>query len=313
MKKQFQPRIKLLITFLPISLLVLIIGFFLVYSIYDQSIVTKIPQKKIEVDKNEKIKFLVFGDSGSGSSEQKKLASLMVKENPKIVLHTGDLAYDRGTPKEIKEKVLDVYKDLFSKAAFYPTLGNHDYLTDNGQPFVDTFDLPDNERYYSFSFASVLFVALDSNSPLNEVPNKMLPWLEKVLSQKLSQNKWVIVYFHHAPYSSGVVHGQDQKVIDKIIPILEKHKVDFVFNGHEHNYQRTCEIYKNRCDKNGIVYIVTGGGGRSLYPVGVAKWFTKVQKSVYHFLTVEAEDCRILIKAVDLTGSVFDKVTKDKC
>src|SRR3990172_5987214 len=43
--------------------------------------------------------FLVFGDSGAGTPEQRALAARMLQENPapELVLHTGDLAYMSGT------------------------------------------------------------------------------------------------------------------------------------------------------------------------------------------------------------------------
>ncbi len=313
MKLQYQTRVKLLITLLPATLLLLGVCSFLMYSFLDLGTITKVSQKKIEKKENEKLKFLVFGDSGSGSLEQKTLASLMTKEAPDLIVHTGDLAYERGRIEEINDNVLTIYKDLFAKAAFYPALGNHDYLTENGQPFVDTFDLPENERYYSFSLGGVLFVALDSNAPLDEIPSKMLPWLEETLSEKAKQNTWVIVYFHHPAYSTGIVHGSDSRVREKIVPILEKYSVDLVFNGHDHNYQRTCEILDEKCDKSGILYIVTGGGGRDIYPVGIPDWFTQMQKSVYHFVVAEKEGCNLYLKVVDLAGFVIDKVTKSKC
>ena len=310
---QYQKRAKLLITLLPAILLLLGICSFLMYSFFDSGALTKVSQKKIEKKADDKLKFLVFGDSGSGSKEQKTLAALMTKEKTDVLLHTGDLAYERGSINEINDNVLAIYKDLFTNAAFYPVLGNHDYITENGKPFVDTFDLPENERYYSFSLGKVLFIALDSNAPLDEVPNKMLPWLENTLAEKAKQNTWVIVYFHHPPYSTGIIHGSDSRVEEKIVPILEKYSVDVVFNGHDHNYQRTCEILNGKCDKRGILYIVTGGGGKSLYSVGRAEWFTQVQKSVYHFVVGEKEGCNLYLKAVDLAGVVFDKVTKSKC
>jgi acid phosphatase type 7 len=43
------------------------------------------------------------------------------------------------------------------------------------------------------------------------------------------------------------------------VPILKKHKVDLVLSGHDHLYQRG--------ERDGVRYIVTGGGGASLYGI----------------------------------------------
>jgi len=312
MDQKYNLRIKLLLILPFLVGFFLMAIFFLFYAFFDRSFTPVVGPKQITKNPTEKIKFLVFGDSGSGSNEQKILARLMEKESPDLILHTGDLAYERGTPMELKEKALFIYQKLFDQASFYPVLGNHDYLTQNGQPFLDIFKLPGNERYYFFSVGKNLFIALDSNALLDEAPNKMLSWLEQTLSRNVTSYQWVFVYFHHPAYSTGS-HGSDKRVQDKIVPILEKYSVDMVFSGHDHNYQRTCEIKQGKCENGGIVYLVTGGGGKSLYPVGRPDWFTKFQKSVYHFLSVKIENCRLTLETIDLNGAVFDKVEKAKC
>jgi len=35
---------------------------------------------------------------------------------------------------------------------FFPTLGNHDWMTENAQPYFDYFTLLGNERYYDFEW-----------------------------------------------------------------------------------------------------------------------------------------------------------------
>lgn len=254
--------------------------------------------------------FLVFGDSGVGSAEQKKLADLMEGKKADLIIHTGDLAYNNGSYEEIQKNVLDIYSGLFATSAFYPSLGNHDYGTDKGQPFIETFDLPGNERFYSFDYNDVLFIALDTNDPLNEEPNQMLPWLEEILRAKKST--WTVVYFHHSPYSSGL-HGSETRVQEKIVPILEKYKVDVVFSGHDHNYQRTCQIQAGACQDSGVVYIVSGGGGAPLYPVGKNQWFTAKQISAHHFVAAEKKDCNLSFKVTSITGEQVDQFSKSKC
>lgn len=264
-------------------------------------------------DKEVKSTFVAFGDSGTGSDEQKVLAKLMVNQNPDVTIHTGDLVYPRGGYEEMQKNVLDIYLELFEKTKFYPSLGNHDYLTENGQPFVETFSLPGNERYYYFHFKNALFIALDSNAPLDSEPNKMIPWLEKTLVRESKKAMWIFVYFHHPPFSTGAVHANDLRVQEKIVPILEKYKVDVTFSGHEHNYQRSCEILKNNCVEDGVMYIVSGGGGAPLYELGKPAWFTKKQVSRHHFVKGEVVGCRLTIKATGINENILDSVSISKC
>lgn len=289
----------------------------LIYSYFafrtNQGFIQPQPNKKISniSQPTKDFNFLVFGDSGVGSLEQKQLAVQMTLQDVKLVLHTGDLAYNRGTYEEIQKNVLAIYPDLFTKAAFYPSLGNHDYATDNGEPFIKTFQLPGNERYYSFEYNDVLFVALDTNEPLDKTENNMLVWLDKTLEN--SELIWKAVYFHHPPYSSGIIHSSDKRVQEKIVPLLEKHKVDFAFSGHEHNYQRTCYIQTGACQDSGVLYIVTGGGGAPLYPVGGKEWFVAKQISAHHFILAQKKDCRIDFSVISKTGEKLDSFSKSKC
>ena len=107
--------------------------------------------------------FAVVGDSGTGKKAQKDVAARMLDAKPDFVLHTGDVVYPSGAAKDYEAKFFLPYKDLLSSVCFYPTLGNHDYRTKRGQPYLDVFALPANnparsERYYSFDYANAHFV-----------------------------------------------------------------------------------------------------------------------------------------------------------
>jgi hypothetical protein len=47
----------------------------------------------------------------------------------------------------------------------------------------------------------------------------------------------------------------------QVVPILKKHKVQLLFSGHDHNLQHI----GNATNINEIDYVISGGGGRSLY------------------------------------------------
>ena len=48
------------------------------------------------------------------------------------------------------------------------------------------------------------------------------------------------------------------------VPLFERHGVDLVLSGHDHNYQRFAK-------HNGVRYVVHGGGGQELYPLRAAR------------------------------------------
>src|SRR5262245_33163176 len=85
-----------------------------------------------------------------------------------LLIHTGDLAYDDGSREQIERTVFDVYADVLGTYPLYPQTGNHDYHSEGAAPFREAFALPENggpeglERWYSFDWGDVHFVALDT-------------------------------------------------------------------------------------------------------------------------------------------------------
>ena len=44
----------------------------------------------------------------------------------------------------------------------------------------------------------------------------------------------------------------------------KNHGVDLALWGHEHSYQRTCHVYKEKCDNVSSVHAIVGMGGQTL-------------------------------------------------
>lgn len=263
--------------------------------------------------------FLAFGDYGRGSSSQKRLRDQMLLDSFSFILSTGDNAYSDGTYSDFDQKVFPIYSDIFKRAAIFPTLGNHDYHTNAGAPNLDLFDLPGNawrpediERYYSFDYGNVHFVALDSNTPLSvsddAASDDMFDWLRADLSQ--TTQLWKIVAFHHPAYSTGR-HGSNSRVQSRLVPIFEEYGVDLVLTGHDHIYQRSKPMRQGQettVEQGGIVYVVSGAGHQASYPCGTASWsviaYCSESYGLYTRITVDGG--RLTGEAIDETGTVKD-------
>jgi hypothetical protein len=241
------------------------------------------------------VRFLVFGDSGGGNGDQHALRDKMYEFPYSLILHTGDLAYDSGTLGQYEETVFGVYEGLFRNLPFFPAAGNHDYRTDDGAPFRSVFALPaDNgEKWYSFDWGPVHFVALDTESDYATQAR----WLDRDLAA--TRLPWKIVYMHRPPYSSGH-HGSDTNLRKKLAPVLEKHGVQLVLAGHDHDYER---IKPQR----GVHYMVTGGGGKGTREVGRST-FTEFSAEVIHFVYGEIIGDKLVLHAIDASGQEFDSV-----
>lgn len=246
----------------------------------------------------------VVGDAGLLNTDALRVAQQMLNWEPDLILHTGDVAYTDGTREQFITNFFKVYQPVVARWPIYPSIGNHDYQTDAAGPYKDMFELPQeasgNEDYYSFNYDLVHFVALNTNldySPGSTMYNWLVADLAGEVDDTVADDKWIIVYFHHPPYSSGS-HGGDSGVADALVPVFEQYGVDLVLNGHDHDYERS--------KKTGITYIVTGGGGGSLYSQENDNPYSQVFESEYHFTGLTIRKNKIQIKAIDKRGYIFD-------
>lgn len=245
----------------------------------------------------ETLRFVVFGDSGDGSAEQYSVRDQMLTVPFDFMLHTGDVAYDDGSAGELESAFFNVYANLLAEFPIYPIAGNHDHATEDGLPFRQAFMLPENgapdgtETWYSFDWGDVHFVGLDTE----KTGPSQAAWLDRDLAS--TDRPWKIVFAHKPPFSSGY-HGSDAPFRSYFVPVMNKHGVQLVLNGHDHDYERTKPIA-------GTTYVVTGGGGRSTRPVGASD-FTAFSDDVLHFTEVEVGQNDLIVHAIDGTGREFD-------
>jgi hypothetical protein len=245
------------------------------------------------------IRFAAFGDSGDGGADQEAVRRQLRTVPMDLIVHVGDIAYPKGALRELESRVFAMYPELFRSLAIFPVAGNHEYRTAGAAPFREVFALPENggpagrERWYSFDWGDVHFVALDTE----RIGREQAAWLERDLSRNALP--WVVVYAHRPPFSSGA-HGGDASFVRWFVPILERHAVPLVLVGHEHHYER----FRPR---NGVTYVITGGGGRGVRPVRPSA-STAFAAAVLQFVLVEIEGDTLALHAIDATGREFDQV-----
>ena len=248
--------------------------------------------------------FAVIGDSGDGGMAQMAVAGLLERSMPDLVLHTGDVVYPSGRQRHYDRRFFAPYRKLIGGVPVFPVLGNHDVKTKDGAAYLENFHLPFDDtrsdgRYYSFDWGSVHFVALDSelyygDSGGDKVEQKA--WLERDLSATLRRRK--VIFLHRGPYSSSK-HGGDRKVRADLEPVFVRHRVDLVFSGHDHCYERPGP-------SKGVTYVVSGGGGKKLYPAGESAW-TARSAAAHHAVFVRVEGERLTLEALEHGGSVLDR------
>ena len=269
------------------------------------------------------IKMFVIGDFGSGSAEQVRLAEVMAahSDDVNIWLTTGDNAYGSGTYGEFHDKVFAVYQELMTRIPVYPTPGNHDYKTDDAQPYLDNFFLPEDawredhrERYYTLDFGPMTYFAFDSEAPLQQVlgsDEQSEPrWAAAVLAEE--SRPWRVAAFHKPYYSGHPDRGPDFAVGIHLMPLIDEHGIDLGLTGHNHFYERFAPLRAGEPDPDGVTWIVTGGGGQSLYEIG-AEDHQEVVRQEHHFMLIEIDGCALRGQAISVDDEVIDAFTIDRC
>jgi acid phosphatase type 7 len=151
---------------------------------------------------------------------------------------------------------------------------------------------------FSFEYGNAHWTVIDSNPYVDWTDSTLRDWVVKDL-EAAAKATWRFVLFHHPGFNSSRAHYEQQQM-RLIAPILEKGKVDIVFAGHVHNYQRSYPLTfvpdnlgnqliaganntktgkivngrwtldedfngKRKTKPKGVIYIVTGAGGQGLY------------------------------------------------
>jgi uncharacterized protein (TIGR03437 family) len=263
--------------------------------------------------------FVVLGDSGVAGPAQAEILRRIALEprKPAFILHTGDMAYPNGTFAELEQNHFGPARDLLRQVCLFATPGNHEYYSELGGPFLSAFSPPldgvpaqGRGRYYSFDWCNAHFVCVDSNSASNL---SMLEWLDRDL--RASRQFWKIAFMHHPPYTDG--HHENTvevaRVRERISPIFERHNVQLVFTGHDHNYQRTKAVVGGIAQADpyaGPKYVVTGGGGGPLFEVTQDSPHVEVARRAHHYVWADVEGGVLRIRAMGVNpDAVLDSVS----
>jgi hypothetical protein len=294
-------------------------------------------------------RFVVFGDCGAGTPDEKAIAYRAYQSKPDFLMITGDIVYGDGRINEYREKYWPILNaDEASPSEGAPLLrstltvaapGNHDIahrdlaktpdglayfyywlqplngpLGTQGGPLVapvlgneenkkafieaagDAFPRMAN---FSFDYGNAHWTVLDANPTVDWSNPELQEWVARDLADAKGAS-WRFVSFHQPGFNSSK-HHFDEQHMRVLAPVFEAGKVDVVFNGHVHNYQRSYPLrfvpseekaatvigksgrqsktrrvdgkwtldkkFNGQSDTtpDGVIYLVTGAGGQHLY------------------------------------------------
>jgi len=240
--------------------------------------------------------FAVIGDSRDGEKVYIRLLKKILERKPDFIIHLGDMI---AKPDE-KE-----WQQFFNLSGpitipFFPVAGNHDVgITSWGEKmYRRQFLLPEGKACYSFRAGGGVFIILDSEKGKGRISDEQLQWLRDILES--STHTFKLVFLHRPlflPVDSFKRGGGMDKYPsdrDQLHQLFLKAKMNAVFAGDDHRYDRR--------EKEGILYIISGGGGAPLHPF-------KERGGYFHYVWVSVQADRIEGEVVDLEGEVRDRFT----
>lgn len=208
-------------------------------------------------------RILAVGDFGVGGSTERATGAAIKTweaDHPAgLLLTLGDNDYTESPPA-FRRNWHDAFGWL-EAAGVRPrgTLGNHDVRVDGGRYEFKALRMPSS--HYQRSRKDFDLFVLNSNS----VGDRQTRWLKRHLAA--STATWKIVSFHHPAFSCGG-YLSNPAVASRWVPLFERYGVALVLSGHDHNYQRFAP-------RNGITYVVHGGGGQELTPSASVRLATR--------------------------------------
>lgn len=242
---------------------------------------------------------VVYGDSRTNDAIHKKIVEKILNINPVAIMFTGDMVANGNDLiqwKTFKNIALDKFFEY--KINFYSSLGNHE---GDGKSYLEILKLPGNERFYSIKELGINFIILDNTSDISENSEQYKFLIDEL--KKIDTTKINAIVMHYPVINSGRHSGNDT-LKNLLHPLFKEYKIDIVFSGHDHNYEKL--------QKDGIYYIVTGGGGAPLYDLKKKDENSLLFVKEYHFCKLYFTENVLNIEVIDINSKVIDNFSINK-
>lgn len=218
------------------------------------------------------IVFSVAGDLGQTEWTKSTLQHINESYHD-VFLLPGDLSYADNS-QSLWDSFGRLVEPLASSRPWMVTEGNHEVETiillmeHAFKSYNARWQMPYKESgstsnlYYSFEVAGVHVIMLGSYANYGK-DSDQYKWLQGDLG-KVDRVKtpWIFVLLHAPWYNTNAAHeGEGEKMRVAMEPLLYAAKVDLVFAGHVHAYERFTHVYNNTADPCGPIYITIGDGG----------------------------------------------------
>ena len=250
------------------------------------------------------VSFLIYGDNRTDPVQHASVVRSMLPAPADFLIHTGDFV-DDGANASNWQSFFDTESPLLRNHCLFATVGNHELSDSQGASWLRFFGSSPAQATHSLNdtvrWGSIRFFFLNGWGSLRSGSDRT--WLNEALAASDAEKgvAWRFLVTHHGPYSSGL-HGSNERFVSADLePVLRAHGVSLVISGHDHGYERGA---------SGMLrYIVSGGGGAPLYPIGRRLPQTRRAASIYHYVRVTVTADQVSIAVIRPDGAQFESAT----
>ena len=282
-------------------------------------------------------RFLYFGDAQNGVlSHWARVLRTAYRFAPDaaFAVHAGDLVNDGHADRQWSEWHR-AGAWLHATLPTIPVTGNHEYraldrarrgdqqLAMHWRPqfaLPTPPGLPDGlaETVYWLDYQGARLFVLDSNRSRED----QALWLDEALAATTA--RWKIVTFHHPLFSNA--GSRDNPELRALwLPVLERHGVDLVLQGHDHTYSRGgapargmpadagTETDERAAARVGTMFVVSVSGAKQ-YELADDLWSTyagqarlgRAAENTQFFQIIEVAPERLGYRAFTAAGELYD-------
>ena len=232
--------------------------------------------------------FVVYGDTRTNHSTHRQVVSVIESYSPEYIINTGDLVENGSRQRDWR-----YFGEItgYLKGDYYPAVGNHEAWNRGGKDnFLERFPEVPDEGYYSLKRSGIKFIFLNQYEDYSP-GSKQYDWFREQLREDQEFPKIAVL---HEPHFQANHHA-NEKTARHLVPLMEEYGVNAVFYGHTHSF--------GMARKNGITYVVTGGGGAPLYNPNRETLDIAFKK--HHFVLMEKSGDALEASVIDKEGTII--------
>jgi len=274
-------------------------------------------QFKTAGDQEEAFSFLYFGDAQNDiRSHWSRLIREAFRTAPYagFAFHAGDLINKSGSDRE--------WGEWFESGSFIHAMipsimtpGNHEY---DDQEQLDPhwrpqFTLPENgvpgleETCFYVDYQNLRIISIDAEmlDEVEEFEKSQAAWLDSILTN--NPQKWTALTLHF-PFYSTKPNRDNPRLREVFRPIIEKHGVDIVLQGHDHAYGRGMQAIPSAVDttqSSNTMYVVSVSGPK-MYDISDDVWMTRRARDTQLFQVITINKDKLSFEAYTATGELYD-------